>query len=196
MYYETRCVFYIPSPEAWGYKTHNSFHDTSYIEFIWDPIFMHIQYHEIVYFIGLLAQVIPTTTMPPTDFPAFFASMSSHQHNVGVHHKMIFDSVQTNILNAYKNYSGIFQVPHAGTYVFSYSIRSMGGELCIELMRNAETLDALYTVSINTQDTSTKMYIGHFEENDSVFVRTYRDGSGLIGSDFCGRSSFAGYRIM
>ena len=30
MYYETRWVFYIPSPEAWGYKTHNSFHNTSY----------------------------------------------------------------------------------------------------------------------------------------------------------------------
>ena len=30
IYYETRCVFYIPSPEARGYKTHNSFHNTSY----------------------------------------------------------------------------------------------------------------------------------------------------------------------
>ena len=30
MYYETRCVFYIPSPEARGYKTHNSFHNSSY----------------------------------------------------------------------------------------------------------------------------------------------------------------------
>ena len=30
MYYETRCVYYIPSPEARGYKTHNSFHNTSY----------------------------------------------------------------------------------------------------------------------------------------------------------------------
>ena len=30
MYYETRCVFYIPSPEARGYKTHSSFHNTSY----------------------------------------------------------------------------------------------------------------------------------------------------------------------
>ena len=30
MYYETRCVSYIPSPEARGYKTHNSFHNTSY----------------------------------------------------------------------------------------------------------------------------------------------------------------------
>ena len=24
--YETRCVFYIPSPKARGYKTYNSFH--------------------------------------------------------------------------------------------------------------------------------------------------------------------------
>ena len=42
MYYETSCVFYIPEqtscvfyipepePEARGYKTHNSFHNTSY----------------------------------------------------------------------------------------------------------------------------------------------------------------------
>ena len=30
MYYETRCVLYIPSPEARGYKTHYSFHNTSY----------------------------------------------------------------------------------------------------------------------------------------------------------------------
>ena len=147
-------------------------------------------------FTGLLAPVIPTSTMTPTNFPAFFASMSSHQHNVGVHHTMIFDSVKTNILNAYNNYTGVFQVPHAGTYVFSYSIRSIGGELCVELIRNAETLDALYTHSIHDQDTTSKTYIGHFEVNDSVFVRTYRNGVGYIGSDFCGRSSFAGYRIM
>ena len=30
MYYETCCVFYILSPEARGYKTHNSFQNTSY----------------------------------------------------------------------------------------------------------------------------------------------------------------------
>ena len=30
MYYETSCAFYIPSPEARGYKTHNEFHNTSY----------------------------------------------------------------------------------------------------------------------------------------------------------------------
>ena len=30
MYYENDCVFNIPLPEARGYKTHNSFHNTSY----------------------------------------------------------------------------------------------------------------------------------------------------------------------
>ena len=33
MYYDTRCaccVFYFPSPEAWQYKTRNSFHNTLY----------------------------------------------------------------------------------------------------------------------------------------------------------------------
>ena len=134
--------------------------------------------------------------MLPTDFSAFFASMSSHQHTLGVHHTMIFDSVQTNILSSYNNYSGVFRVPHAGIYVFFYSIRSANGVLCIELMRNAETLDTLYTHSIHEQDTVSKTYIGHFEVNDSVFVRTYRDGSGYIASDYCGSSSFAGYRIM
>ena len=30
MYSETRCVFYILSPEAWGYKIHSLIHNTSY----------------------------------------------------------------------------------------------------------------------------------------------------------------------
>ena len=40
--YETRCVFYIPSPKARGYKTHNSFHKYRMKwKFISDPIFMY-----------------------------------------------------------------------------------------------------------------------------------------------------------
>ena len=39
--YETRCVFYIPSPNALGYKTHNSFHKYRMKwKFISDPIFI------------------------------------------------------------------------------------------------------------------------------------------------------------
>ena len=48
MYYETRYVFYIPSPEARGYKTHSSFHNTSYgmeihlRSYIYDIHFVHV----------------------------------------------------------------------------------------------------------------------------------------------------------
>ena len=39
--YETRCVFYIPSPKARGYKTHNSFHKYRMKwKFISDPIWL------------------------------------------------------------------------------------------------------------------------------------------------------------
>ena len=39
--YETSCVFYIPSPKARGYKTHNSFHKYCMKwKFISDPIFL------------------------------------------------------------------------------------------------------------------------------------------------------------
>ena len=37
--YETRCVFYIPSPKARGYKTHNSFHKT-----VWNENWFQILY--------------------------------------------------------------------------------------------------------------------------------------------------------
>ena len=41
--YETRCVFSIPSPEARGYKTHNSFHKYRMKwKFISDPIYIYI----------------------------------------------------------------------------------------------------------------------------------------------------------
>ena len=49
MCYETRCVFYIPSPEARGYKTHNSFHNTSYG--------MKIHLRSYIYNIGFFAVV-------------------------------------------------------------------------------------------------------------------------------------------
>ena len=39
--YETRCVFYIPSPKALGYKTHDSFHKYRMKwKFISDPIYI------------------------------------------------------------------------------------------------------------------------------------------------------------
>ena len=41
--YETRCMFYIPSPQARGYKTHNSFHKYRMKwKFISDPIYLQI----------------------------------------------------------------------------------------------------------------------------------------------------------
>ena len=40
--YETRCVFYIPSPKARGHKTHNSFHKYRMKwKFISDPIYIY-----------------------------------------------------------------------------------------------------------------------------------------------------------
>ena len=146
-------------------------------------------------FSGIL---VPTKSMAQGDYPAFFASMSKDEHTVGPHHTLIFDSVKTNILNGYNNNSGVFQVPQTGTYAFSYAISNIGGSLCIELVRNAAAVDALYTDASNSQDMTGKIYIGYFDANDIVFVRIHssRAGAGYISSDSCGYSSFAGYRIM
>ena len=62
MYYETRCVYYIPSPEARGYKTHNSFHNTSYG--------MKIHLRSYIY------EIVAAIVIPPGSNPGFLAPLA------------------------------------------------------------------------------------------------------------------------
>ena len=53
--YDTRWVFYIPSPNARGYKTHNSFHKHRMkLKLISDPIYIAIFFHCIAIYCDTL----------------------------------------------------------------------------------------------------------------------------------------------
>ena len=69
--YETRCVFYIPSPVARGYKTHNSFHKYRMKwKFISDPIYM--------------TSILLTFAVPIHEFSTFFVEKEGHYLSRGI----------------------------------------------------------------------------------------------------------------
>ena len=97
--YETRCVFYIPSPKARGYKTHNSFHKYrikwKYSEIISDPIlirtrqinwcslliFASIAYAQDMHFGYLNLQNIPCIAYCVTNKTTKFWRGSTNENN-------------------------------------------------------------------------------------------------------------------
>ena len=52
---------------------------------------------------------------------AFYAYMSTKEANVGPHHTLIFDHIETNIGNGYNGHTGSFIVPGNGVYMFFYT---------------------------------------------------------------------------
>ena len=114
--------------------------------------------------------------------------------SIGPHHTIIFDTIKTDTHGNYNNYTGAFSIPVGGVYVFTWSIRGDGAQ-SFELVKNADVLDALYFTGNNIQ--LGKSFVGKFNENDVVFIRTHDTyaGSGDILSNTHGYTSFSGYRI-
>jgi len=57
-----------------------------------------------------------------TSTVAFYAYMSKHEINIGPHHTLIFDHIETNIGNGYNGHTGAFIAPLNGVYMFFYTV--------------------------------------------------------------------------
>lgn len=85
----------------------------------------------------------PTTV--PVDMVAFYAYLSSDIPASIAHHIIAFDTVITNVGNAYHSHSGTFIAPRSGVYVFTCTIRLYGHSyIKTELLVNNNVVNGIY----------------------------------------------------
>ena len=127
---------------------------------------------------------------------AFYAYMSHDEPDPGAHHLLIYDVIQTNVGNAYNQFTGIFTVPQDGVYSFTWSTRvACHNAHTTELVVNTKVLGSTYVYC--GYNTVTGHVITTASKGQAVYVRTHETagGAGAIKSDQFGRSAFSGFLI-
>lgn len=111
-----------------------------------------------------------------------------------------FDHVMVNIGNGYHNNTGVFIVPTSGVYVFSWSVRLRAGAVhSVELVVNNESHGLVFMDATHTDGHVSAGSIAYLQSGDDVYIRIKGTGcgnSGAIFTDYCGRSSFIGWKIF
>ncbi|KAK3106490.1 hypothetical protein FSP39_020965 [Pinctada imbricata] len=123
--------------------------------------------------------------------------MTHKVSNVGGHHQLVFDVIQTNVGSGYHP-SGVFIVPETGLYVFTWSFRVYhGGVHAVELAVNGRRMGVAFSKAPldDSEQTSATIVIS-VSKGDDVFLRT-GDGNnnGEIFSGPYGYTYFAGWKI-
>ncbi|KAK3105403.1 hypothetical protein FSP39_024402, partial [Pinctada imbricata] len=129
---------------------------------------------------------------------AFYAYMTASLTTAGPGSVLVFETVRTNVLNAYNNATGVYTVPKSGMYVFTWTIREWKSEHSIELVCNTEVLGATFKRAEGNDDGSvTGNVVVGVNKGDSVFVRTHStyDKKQQILNNLHGRSTFSGWRL-
>ena len=140
--------------------------------------------------------VHPTTV--PLETVAFYAYFSSSTPASTDHHILTFDTVVTNVGNAYHPHMGTFIAPRSGLYVFTWTIRLFGNNYhSTELLVDNNVVNVVYFNPLDHIDGSvTGTAVVHVNQGDDVMVRTGSTHVGDIKSYPDGRSSFAGWSLM
>ena len=113
--------------------------------------------------------------------------------NLPQHHTLIFDTVKTNIGLGYHKGDGIFIVPTAGLYIFSWTVTVVGnGWASVEIVVNTEVLGTFFTNEFNCWDSGTWIAVALVNVDDHVFLRMHENGRSVIQSGPRGRTSFSG----
>lgn len=141
---------------------------------------------------------IPPTTVP-VDKVAFYAYLSSSVPSSDAHRIIPFDTVITNVGNAYHPHMGTLIAPKSGLYVFTWTIRLDGHRFhTTELVVNNKIVNALHFNPNGQIDGSvSSSVVVHVDQGDDVLIRTsagYHNGE--VMSNYDGRSSFAGWILM
>ena len=147
----------------------------------------------------VIARLLLQPTTVPVETVAFFAYFSTHNPPSMHHHILAFDTVITNVGNAYHPHSGTFIAPRTGLYVFTWTIRLWGDSYhTSELLVDNNIVNTIYLSPFNHIDGSvTGTAVVLVNQGDDVLVRTGSNyNNGDIKSDTNGRSSFAGWILM
>ncbi|XP_062571692.1 C1q-related factor-like [Saccostrea cucullata] len=142
-------------------------------------------------------RILGPTTVPSEGNVAFYAYMSTSLVNPSSFHTLIFDTVITNDGNGYHPNTGVFIVPESGLYVFTWVMRQWTHATHgTELMVNKISSGSVFLHSMTDDHSVTGLVVIHANQGDDVFVRTQVDNNyGNIGSDYHGKTSFAGWKI-
>ncbi|XP_076102587.1 complement C1q-like protein 3 [Mytilus galloprovincialis] len=126
---------------------------------------------------------------------AFYAYLSHDLPEPGGNRHLIYDTVKTNIGNAYNNITGTFTVPRNGIYSFTWSTRVQCSKAhTTELVLNTRVLGSTYIWC--GYNTVTGHVVTYASQGEAVFVRTHSSpGKGAIKSNNSGRSAFSGFLI-
>jgi len=128
--------------------------------------------------------------------------MSSNEDHPSKHHILVFDTVKTNVGNAYSKFTGIFTVPISGLYVLTCTITMDGKDeyASYDIMKNADIEGTFFVDAEHSYDiySSSMTVVLSLEVGDALFLRissTYTPhGSVLSVKD--ARSSVAGWLIQ
>ena len=138
------------------------------------------------------ARLLPTTV--PEESIAFLANFSStFPESAAGYHNLTFDTVITNVGNAYHPHSGSFIAPRSGLNVFIWTIRSWGDRYhSTQQVVNDIIINGIYLNPISTISGSfTGTVVVHVNQGDDMLIRTGTvSNKGDIISDFGGRSPF------
>ncbi|XP_060608026.1 complement C1q tumor necrosis factor-related protein 3-like [Ruditapes philippinarum] len=116
----------------------------------------------------------------PSSQVAFTAGVSSADlTDLGYHHTIIFDYPITNIGNAYNHYTGIFQAPLKGVYVFTLTLMViprntdylelvLDGNIMFDILADASSVDGYVS--------STKQCVLNLNVGSVVWIRTSSTG--------------------
>lgn len=137
-------------------------------------------------------------TSVPIEKVAFFAYFSSDILASIDNYILAFNTVVTNVGNAYHPHSGTFIAPRSGLYVFTWTIRAYGSRYhSTQLLVDNNVINTIYINPNSVIDGSvTGTVVVHVDQGDDVFIRTFPPNSGEIISGSNGRSSFCGWSLM
>nr|XP_022312165.1 complement C1q tumor necrosis factor-related protein 4-like [Crassostrea virginica] len=142
---------------------------------------------------------IVRTPPSPTGVIAFHAYLSKDSSGpLPIHHVLTFDVVTLNKGQGYNAFDGIFVVPVAGTYVFTWSFMSEPhGTVYTQLMKNAEVIGRRYADSATASvwDFSTGVVVVDVAVGNHIYVRLGYESNGKVLSIAESKTSFSGWLL-
>ncbi|XP_033758911.1 C1q-related factor-like [Pecten maximus] len=102
----------------------------------------------------------------------FFAQLSHTLSNVAVEQGIVFDTVVTNVGDCYSGHTGAFTCCKSGTYLFSWTIITSGGQrVNTELMMNSSSIATNRAGDQNYHATGSMSAVIHLHIGDEVWIR-------------------------
>ena len=119
----------------------------------------------------------------------------------GIHQPIVFDKIETNIGNAYSQFTGVFTAPLDGVYQFNLEVSipngAKGNVLHIILEKNGVRAGYTFFVVDSSwvrKTTSVTLHLLHRDTVQSVIVRSDGTGNNVVGGAAF-HSHFSGFLI-